>query len=232
MLSIIIPVLNEEKLLPGLLQSLKEQSFTDYEVVVADAGSTDNTVAIARQFGARVVKGGVPAVGRNAGAKDAKGNTLLFLDGDLLLPQGFLGNSVKEFSERKLVVASYVLLPQKTFYKFLLNIGYNIPIRLLERILPHGTMGIMVKRDVFETIGEFDPSIRLAEDAHFVRQAAKIGKFGLFRSTHLIISIRRFKQDGWVRSLLRYYATELHMVFLGPVRSDIFKYRFNHYDRK
>jgi glycosyltransferase involved in cell wall biosynthesis len=232
MISIVIPVLNEEKLLPRLLQSLQDQSFKDYEVIVADAGSTDNTVAIAQQFGAKVVVGGVPSVGRNAGAKEAKGDIILFLDGDLFLPQGFLKNSVQEFKERNLVVASYILLPEKRFDRFLLNIWYNIPIRLLERVLVHGAMGIMAQKEVFDAVGGFDPTIRLAEDMYFVRQAAKQGKFGLFRSSYLVVSVRRAKQDGWAKSILRYYATELHMMLFGPVRSDVFKYRFDHYKEK
>ena len=79
MLSIIIPTYNEEEVLPNLLRSIKEQDYKDYEVVVADAKSTDKTREIAQKFDCRVVDGGLPGEGRNHGAEAAKGDRFLFL---------------------------------------------------------------------------------------------------------------------------------------------------------
>ncbi len=50
-ISIVIPTLNEEAFLPTLLDSIKKQSFTDYEIIVADAGSKDKTIDIAQEYG-------------------------------------------------------------------------------------------------------------------------------------------------------------------------------------
>ncbi len=86
MLSIIIPTYNEEEYLPYLLRSIEAQSYTDFEVIVADNGSTDTTAKLATDSGARVVSGGNPAEGRNSGAAAAKGENLLFLDADVILP--------------------------------------------------------------------------------------------------------------------------------------------------
>ena len=61
-LSIIIPTYNEEEYLPKLLESIKMQDFTDYEVIVADANSKDNTRKIATDYGAKVVDGGFDCV--------------------------------------------------------------------------------------------------------------------------------------------------------------------------
>ena len=84
-LSIIIPTYNEEEYLPVLLDSIKKQNFEDYEVIIADANSTDKTREIASEYGCIITEGGMPAVGRNNGAKIAKGEYLLFLDSDLKL---------------------------------------------------------------------------------------------------------------------------------------------------
>ena len=89
MLSIIIPTLNEEKYLPPLLDSIKKQDYKDYEVIVADAGSKDKTVEIAKKYGCKVVKGGLLPAGRNRGAEASKGDLLLFLDSDIILPPHF-----------------------------------------------------------------------------------------------------------------------------------------------
>ena len=107
MLSIIIPTKNEEHYLPLLLNSIKRQKYSGpMELIVADAGSTDKTVAIAKKFGAKVVKGGHPGVGRNAGAKVAKGELFLFLDADVVLPPGFLKRNLAEFKRRESKTAS------------------------------------------------------------------------------------------------------------------------------
>ena len=101
-----------------------------------------------------------------------------------------------------------------------------------EKILPHSAVGILVKRELFETLHGYDETITLAEDHDLARRAAKIAKFGLLRSVQLLVSDRRYKKDGWLSVGFKYFLCELHMIFIGPVRSDIFKYRFGGYKDK
>jgi glycosyltransferase involved in cell wall biosynthesis len=236
MLSIIIPSLNEEKYLPLLFESIKKQNFFDYEIILADAGSTDKTLEIAKQYNCKVIKGGLPAKGRNEGAKIAKGDLLFFCDADVVLPEGFFEKSLAEFAERKLELASFCIvpLPKTKLSGFLLNIFYNQPIVLLESALPHAATGIFFKKELFDKSGGFDEDIKLSEDHYLVRRTIKLfkSKFGIIRSTEIFVSDRRFKQDGWLSVGIRYFLCELHLIFLGPVRSDIFKYKFNHYNKK
>ncbi len=161
MLSIIIPTLNEEKYLPLLLESIKGQNFKgEYEVIVADADSKDKTIEIAKNYGCKIIPGGLPAKGRNEGAKEAKGDLLLFLDADVILPGDFLEKSIKEFQERKLAAASFTLTPRgKKIFKILFNIFYNFPIIVLEKFLPHGAMAILVKKNIHKRLGGFDEKI-------------------------------------------------------------------------
>ena len=109
MLSIIIPTYNEEKYLPKLLKCVKKQTYKNYEIIVADADSADKTRQIAKKYGCRVVKGGMPAIGRNNGAKAAKGDILLFLDADSLIGKDFVKDSLKDIEIRKLDVAGCYL---------------------------------------------------------------------------------------------------------------------------
>src|SRR5271165_4985787 len=97
MLSIVIPTFNEEDCLPLLLESIRTQSFSDYEIIIADNNSTDDTLLIARQYGATITTGGLPGAGRNAGASFATGELILFLDADVILPADFLKDIVNEF---------------------------------------------------------------------------------------------------------------------------------------
>src|ERR1035438_5499991 len=125
MLSIIIPTVNEERFLPYLLKSLKEQTFNDFEVIVADSNSTDATRSIALKSGARVVKGGLPARGRNNGAKVARGEWLLFLDDDVILPRDFLERTMAEIQKHDFSVATCLIDPlsDRRIDRFLHGVG-------------------------------------------------------------------------------------------------------------
>ena len=137
--SIIIPTYNEEEYLPVLLESIKKQSFEDYEVIVADANSTDKTREIAESYGCIVVDGGLPAVGRNNGAKVAKGEYLLFLDSDLELTDDYLRNVIYEFRMERLGIAITQMTPlsnkldDKIFHELA-----NYFMISVENIKPHG----------------------------------------------------------------------------------------------
>jgi len=249
MISIIIPTLNEEKYLPHLLKSIKEQDFFSnpekLEIIVADAGSEDKTVEIAKSFGCQITKGGLPAKGKNEGAKIARGDLFLFLDSDVILDKNYLKKALKEFRERKLSVASGVLksitraqakggdedlsssTTQEKVINFIYHYTYNLPIFLLENILPHAANFILIKKELHQKIGGFDEEIKLAEDQCYVREAAKIGKFGILRETTVFLSPRRFEKEGWLKVVFKLLLAELHLIFLGPIKSDIFCYRFS-----
>jgi glycosyltransferase involved in cell wall biosynthesis len=234
MLSIIIPSLNEERFIGRVLESIKNQNLKDYEIIVADAGSKDQTIKIAKKYGCRIVKGGLPARGRNNGAKAARGNLLLFIDADCFVPKNCLKMSLEEYEKRRLDISTFMLLPDNKsgIRTICMNLLYNYPILMLEKILPHGAMGILVDRNVFNRLNGFDETIKLAEDHDLIRRAAKIGRFGIIRVCKILISYRRFETDGWLKTYAKFLLCELHMIFLGPVRSDIFRYKFNHYRKK
>ena len=231
MLSIIIPALNEEDYLPFLLESIKKQDFRDYEVIISDAGSTDATLEIARKYHCIITKGGLPAAGRNNGAKIAKGDVLFFLDSDTVLSEEFLRKALAEFNARKLDMASFCIrpYPHKKLTYFFVNIFYNKMIIALEKILPHAAIGILAKKELFAKLNGYDETIKLAEDHDLARRAARFAKFGIIRAVELSASDRRAKKEGWLKNTIKYFLCELHMIFIGPVKSDIFNYKFNHY---
>ena len=233
MLSIIIPTLNEERYLSRLLDSIREQHFPDdHEVIVADAGSSDGTVAMALEYGCQDVSGGLPAKGKNEGAKAARGDILLFIDGDAVLPEGFISSNLSEFERRGLDIAGFLLYPygKNASFNLVFDMFYNWwPALALEKYLPHAANGILVKKSLHERMGGFDEEIRIAEDHAYARAGAKIGRFGVVRSVPTLSAPKRFEFDGWASTYLKYLLCEVHMIFVGPVKSDIFKYRFGHY---
>jgi glycosyltransferase involved in cell wall biosynthesis len=202
------------------------------EIIVSDGGSKDKTVNIAKRFGCKIVDGGKsPAVGRNKGVEIAKGNLLLFLDADVILPEDFFAKTFKELKSRNLDIATFCLVPQtkNKFKKFLFDLFYNLPILISEKFLSHGSQAILVKKEIFQKVGGFDKNIKFAEDHSFVRKAKKFGKFGIFRSTAVFSSLRRFEKEGWVKLYLKYLAAEIYMILFGDIKKDIFKYKFGHF---
>jgi len=229
MLSIIIPTLNEEKYLPLLLKEIKKQKFTgDYEIIVADAGSTDKTVKIAKEFGCIVVKGGLPARGRNEGAKIARGNIFLFTDADnVYLPGDFLRNLLGEFEKRKLDVASFPIYPKGNVFDKITYGIYNHWVQLIQRFSAYATNSVLVRSDIHQKVGGFDEEIKIAEDHFYAKIARKFGKFGFIKTKPVLTSTRRFEKEGRLKTYLKYLIAGIYMFFFGPIKKDIFRYRFD-----
>jgi len=233
MLSIIIPTLNEEKYLPLLLEEIKKQDFKDLEIIVADAGSEDKTLEIAKNFGCKIVPGGLPAKGRNEGAKEVRGDTLLFLDGDnIYLPPNFLKDLLAEFEKRNLKVASFPIFPKGNWFDKIAYGLYNSWTWLSQKFLPHATNSVLVKKEIHEKVGGFDEEMTIAEDHFYARQAAKIGKFGFIKTKPVLTSCRRFEKDGRFITYSKYLIAALQMLLFGKIKSNFYRYRFNQYSQR
>lgn len=121
--SIIIPTYNRSLILKDTLTSVLNQSFTDYEIIVVDDGSTDNTDEVIKEFKNEKIryyykKNEERSVARNFGADKASGEYLIFLDSDDRMKENHL-SSVNEFIQlnknAKFLFAGYVILnPDKT----------------------------------------------------------------------------------------------------------------------
>lgn len=230
-LSIIIPTYNEEEYLPVLLESIKQQDFRDYEIIVADADSKDNTVKIAEEYGCIVVEGGMPAVGRNNGAKVAKGDYLLFLDSDLKLTEDYLAKVIYEFKMERLGIAITQMKPlsKKTEDKLLHDLA-NLFMISVEKIKPHGAgcYGIIAKRELHERCGGFDEELTFGEDTEYIERLAKKERFKVLRNAKIGVSTRRLEEEG-LATLAKQYGKSTVNDFLGirTEASDL-NYGFDH----
>ena len=228
MLSIIIPTLNEEEYLPILLRSIKKQSYKDYEIIIADAGSTDETLEIAKKYGCKITGGGHPGRGRNMGVKRAKGDLLLFLDADAELPRKFLVRFLRECERRQFDIAGCALKikNRRKIYRLIEKL-YSLYFTSTQKFYPHATNCIFIEASLHEAIGGFDENILLGEDFMYVRAAAKKGRFGFISNIYFYASPRR-AEDDMTKLITQYLLAEGYMTFIGPIRSDIFKYRFGY----
>ncbi|MEP7367854.1 MAG: glycosyltransferase family 2 protein [Acidobacteriota bacterium] len=101
-LSIVIPVYNSADYLRQCLNFVQLSADAPFEVVVVDDGSTDESAAVAREFGAKVLSTGGrkgPAVARNMGAKEATGDILFFIDADVCVRRNTIGLMLASFEE-------------------------------------------------------------------------------------------------------------------------------------
>jgi len=234
-LSIVIPAKNEERFLPKLLASIRDQSFSDYEVIVADASSTDRTREIAASFGARVVDGGMPGPGRNRGAEVAQGQLILFLDADVILPhQNFLNESIAEIEGHGLDIATCRVAPLEgnATDDFLHEI-YNLYAIATEKIIPHApAFCLFATMEAHRRIHGFDERVVFAEDHDYAMRAHKGGlAFGVLRGHRVGVSVRRLEKEGRLKFAIKYLYAELHIRLRGPMKDKMpFTYEFANYE--
>src|SRR3989344_5737696 len=101
--SVIIPAFNSAATIKACIDALRSQDFpAGAEIIVADDGSADDTAAIAKKAGAKVVSQGNagPAKARNLGAKNANGEILLFTDADCVPQKNWLSEMMRPFADK------------------------------------------------------------------------------------------------------------------------------------
>lgn len=230
MLSIIIPALNEERYISKLLNSIKKQTYKDYEIIVADANSRDRTRQIARKFGCRIVEGGLPAAGRNNGAKAAKGDVLLFIDADCVIEKYFLHNALTEFKKRNLEVAGCYLLPisNRLSYKIMFGI-YNLWIFATQFFYPNASgHAIICSKRLHKRVKGFDEGVMLSEDMDYAKRAGKHGKFRILKRAKVFTSVRRFKSEGRLITGLKLFLSAVYRLLFGEIKTNIFRYKYKY----
>lgn len=234
--SIIIPTKNEEEQLPMLLGSIRNQSFKDLEIIVADAKSTDKTREVAASFGARVVEGGMPGPGRNRGAEAAKGEMLLFLDADgALIDPDFLKKAYEEMKRKDYCVAA-------PFYDFrgantmdwIISSLWNAWVSLASHFSPSATGScIFATKAIHDKIGGFNEKIILGEDTDYVYRASRHCRFGVIRSTRAENSPRRLHQVGYAKVFWQVINAAFYRYIMHRTdTSNQFDYNFNIYKNK
>jgi len=211
LISVIIPTLNEATALPATLQKVFEQK-SDFEVIVSDGGSADNTLELCQQY--PQIKIVNAARGRasqmNAGVFVASGDWLLFLHADAILPDNALpliqqqtveaGGFKHKFSGKK-----WALRVVSWLHNF----------RCSRTGVFYGDQAMFIRRKLFNELGGF-PNVKHLEDLLFSEAIRKRVK-PIFLQEEVISDSRKFEQQGVWLSLFRVIQIQLcHELNLEP----------------
>lgn len=224
MITAIVPTWNEGSTIAAAVENLRRQGVDD--IVVADGGSTDDTLVQAA-FADRVV---VAPPGRaaqmNAGAACARGEILLFLHADCLLEEGAAAAIPRRLRKPGIVAGCFTMRVQEEGWGFRC-IDWCATARVCLTGIAYGDQGLFLKRSVFEAVGGFPP-LRFMEDVFLSRRLRRLGKIVVAPEV-VHVSSRRWRKVGLVRqTLLNWTLTGLALAGVHPDRLA----RFYHRDRK
>jgi glycosyltransferase involved in cell wall biosynthesis len=200
--SVIVPTYLEEDYIEGCLKSIKKQDYPEkIEIIVADSNSHDNTVKIAKKYADKIVvikERGI-AKGRNAGAKVATGEILVFVDADVRLKRNCISRIVKEFENKNVVGVCVPVYYYRAnaWERFMIKSCYE----LVHLLLSFGKCmfpGICVayRADAFKLVNGFDESMKFEEDLELSMRIAKLGKCICIKDVLGKSSPRRFRKSG------------------------------------
>lgn len=224
--SVIIPTLNEEKYLPGLLEDLSAQELKGIEVIVVDGNSDDNTKSAAKKYlnkttGLRLfnVRRRNVSYQRNFGARKSKGKYLIFIDADTRIDKSFFKQLHKRlvYDNPDLVSCWFNSVNKKTSFQlfgFITSLSYWFLYKLHLPSAPGCLMG--VKKEAFTKMSGFSEIIEFAEDRDLVRRSYKEGYgFKFYFRPKYSMSLRRIERIGLLKHLYLFLLVnikrELHL---------------------
>ncbi len=227
-ISVIIPAHNEENYIESCIKSVKSQSFKNYEIIVVDNGSNDNTSKIAANLGVKVVF--EPTIGltmaREKGRKVARGELLVYIDADTIIPPSYLSRIFMFFVSRKDVVAASnpflfydgdwrINTFTKIFFRNFLPI-YNSILKIVNcpKIILGGNFAVRAKN--LENIGGFNKNIKFyGEDTDISKRISKEGNIAFINDLYTFTSARRYNQEGIIVTLFKYFTNYFSMLILN-----------------
>lgn len=237
LISVIIPTLNEEKLIKQTLSqfspSIKEKY--NLEVIISDGGSSDSTLRLLDSTVNKLVEANpkesqnIPK-GRNAGAKSANGKYFYFFNADTLIKDidNFFKTSLAAFENshnlalacRIHVFPDEVKFSDKIFHRF-----YNNYVRILNLL----GMGMgrgechMVRKEIFWKVNGYNESLAAGEDYDLYRRIGKLGRIKFLGGLTVYESPRRYRKFGYRRVFSDWTRNSLSVLFKNKSVSKVWE---------
>lgn len=238
-LSIVIITLNEEKYIWRLLENLKNQTFQNFEIIIIDSDSDDNTEEKAlayksffKEFRFLNMKKRWVSLWRNTWWKLSKYENILFLDADTLLENTFIERFLKEIKERNLDSATWQITAKKR--TLLYDTGFlimNTWMKITQYFSPTWVWACLFsKKKVFEEIWWFNERISLCEDCDFLNRSKKRWYNFWVLKEKFYFDFRRLHQEWLYKTYFKYLRANFHRFTKWELINDNrFDYNFWHY---
>ena len=213
LMSFIIPTLNEEKNLGNALESLRKQSFQNFEVVIADGGSTDRTRNIAEEYGCRFLS--VPktrphdvSTAKNMGSKYAAGDALFFLDADMSLDPNALEVIDTEYDDPRVVGVALKVLPSDSSQLEVLLYNFNNVLAWMGNATGIHEFSYFschtYRTDSFMEVGGFRTDLLAVEDHDLSLRLRYLGRYVVTHKATLWTSPRRLREWSNIGYMMKY----------------------------
>ena len=212
--SLIIPVYNEEKTIYSTLDKLS--FYKDVEIVVVDGGSSDRTQELVSKFPVRAIDTVKSRAHQlNEGAKQSRGSVLLFLHADCFLEENTL-EQIKDCLNSGYIggCLSQRIDSDKLIYRLIEGSG-NIRAKLFK--IFYGDQAIFVRRDIFFDLGGFD-RFELFDDVVFSQKLKKRGKVCVLNEK-IYASARRWEKQGIAKTTFANWLLSLGFLLNIPAKT-------------
>ena len=216
--SIIVPVLDREKVIGRCMQSLLELDYPSYEIIVVDNGSSDRTPEIVSGYPVKLItelqKG--PYAARNTGIQHTSGEMICFIDSDCLAHTDWLKKLVRNFTDERVAGVGGQLQthePETLVEQFEDYAGimvYNLPKGVVQwdrhKFLSGAvyTSNVMFKKETLLEVGGFDPEFLSGGDFHLCWQIQRMGYRLLFDPEAIVRHVHRSTVQGLMKQFCKY----------------------------
>jgi glycosyltransferase involved in cell wall biosynthesis len=231
--SIVIPTLNEENFLPNLLKNLADQKYKNFEVIVVDGHSEDDTQKICQsenRFALRtfITKKRNVSHQRNYGASKARAEYIFFADADSQIKSDFLekANLLIEKNKYLIIIPKIATTQDDPLSKMVINLT-NYAVELSQiTTKPFSSGGtLIIKSCLFQHINGFNENLFVSEDHDLISRLRKIGVRGFYANNlFYYFSLRRLNKDGLIALSAKYAISSIYTIFKGGVDKKIFSY--------
>lgn len=233
-ISVIIPTLNEEKLITRVLQQFDDnlKNRFDIELIVSDGGSSDKTLDIAQRYVNKIVRHTGErkqniAEGRNKGAEISKGDVLVFFNADTELddPKLFFekisifgnNNTYSGLTCNIEVFKNEEKLSDKLFHSF-----YNKYVKFLNKIglgMGRGECQV-IKREYFYKAGKYNEDMFAGEDFDLFKRLRKLGKIKVEENLIVRESPRRYRKFGYIKVIYQWLKNSIWIMIFKKSSSN------------
>lgn len=231
LISVVIPVFNEEILIRNCLEHIKKQSFSNFDLILVDNNSTDASATIAKEYGAKVIfekkRGNTFAL--NTGMMHADGEIIAVTDADTKPDENWLKEIANIFSDQNVsaMTGSALVDTQSSFIRAFCSVIYDFFIKINFIIQkPHlSGFNLAVRRRDFMLAGGLDLNYKMSSDVDLGLRIKKYGKVVFVKQAIVKTSSRRW-DDNFLKTFLEYFIGYLYAVWLRkppPVKQTVIR---------